>query len=203
MKVVYLMRFWPVYGGGETVTRILVNELASRSNDVTIIYLWDRNNQTTPYLNENIKTVKLNGITNLNDGDIGTRDKSNIRKQLTTIFEKENFDIIVNQWLPSREVYKAAQNTGSKVIKCHHGVVKVCSDCKYFKNKKFFYGIFGEKGGWLRVYWQRKQDYDNCDKWVFLSNSFVEDAKNYLVKLMRRSFVLLEIRYIMKSQVKQ
>ena len=38
MKVVYLMRFWPVYGGGETVTRILVNELASRSNDVTIIY---------------------------------------------------------------------------------------------------------------------------------------------------------------------
>ena len=59
MKVVYLMRFWPVYGGGETVTRILVNELSSRSNDVTIIYLWDRNNQTTPYLNENIKTVKF------------------------------------------------------------------------------------------------------------------------------------------------
>lgn len=182
MKVVYLMRFWPVYGGGETVTRILVNELSSRSNDVMIIYLWDRNNQTTPYLNENIKTVKLNGITNLNDGDIGKRDKCNIRKQLTTIFEKENFDIIVNQWLPSQEVYKAAQNTGSKVIKCHHGVVKYVPIVNTLK-QKIFYGIFGEKGGWLRVYWQRKQDYDNCDKWVFLSNSFVDDAKKLLGKV--------------------
>ena len=69
MKIVYLMRFWPVYGGGETVTRILVNELSSRSNDVMIIYLWDRNNQTTPILYENIKTVKLIGLTKLIGGE--------------------------------------------------------------------------------------------------------------------------------------
>ena len=182
MKIAYLMRFWPVYGGGETVTRILVNELATRENDVTVIYLWDRNNETNPCINENIKNIKLKGITNLNDGDIDNKERKEIFNQLSSIFKNEKFEMIVNQWLPSREVYNAAQIAKTKVIKCHHGVVKFVPIISTLR-QKIFYGILGEKGGWLRVYWQRKEDYENCDKWVFLSNSFVDDAKKLLGKV--------------------
>ena len=30
MKILFLMRFWPYFGGGETVTRLLISEFLRR-----------------------------------------------------------------------------------------------------------------------------------------------------------------------------
>lgn len=179
MKIAYLMRYWPVYGGGETVTRILVNELAERNHNVSVIYLWDRNNSTSVEINTEIKEIKLEDIKNINDGDIDKKDYKKIFKQLKKLFNNERFDIIVNQWLPSKQVYQAANDVDSKVIKCHHGAVDYVPIINTLK-QKIFYGLLGKKAGWIRVYWQRKEDYIYSDKWVFLCDSFVEDAKKLL-----------------------
>ena len=38
MKVMFLHRLWPVYGGGETVTVCLANEMVNRGIDVHVAY---------------------------------------------------------------------------------------------------------------------------------------------------------------------
>lgn len=176
MKIAYLLRFWPVYGGGETVTRALVNELADRGHDIYVIYFWNRDNNMRVELNKNVHTILLHDIINLKDGDIDRKQYPFIEKQLSKIFNDYKFDIVVNQWMPNRQVYHALAETNTKLIKCHHGVVKYVPVIKTLK-QKLFYGLLKNSGGWIRVYWQFRDDYRLSDKWVMLSNYFVEDAK--------------------------
>lgn len=36
MNIAFLLRLWPVYGGGETVTISLANEMVKRGHSITI-----------------------------------------------------------------------------------------------------------------------------------------------------------------------
>lgn len=38
MKILFLLRLWPVYGGGETVTRCLANEFVNLGHEVYIAF---------------------------------------------------------------------------------------------------------------------------------------------------------------------
>ncbi len=49
MTIAYIMRFWPVCGGGETVTAVLANELVSRGYNVHILYAYDNTSAPIPY----------------------------------------------------------------------------------------------------------------------------------------------------------
>lgn len=42
MKILFLMRFWPYFGGGETVTRLLISEFLRRGYEMYVAYWWDR-----------------------------------------------------------------------------------------------------------------------------------------------------------------
>ena len=61
MKILYLLRCWPVFGGGETVTRTLANEMCRRGHEVGVVYLWDRTNDTDIYLDKNIFSFARKG----------------------------------------------------------------------------------------------------------------------------------------------
>ena len=38
MNILYVMRYWPVYGGGETITVTLANEFVKRGHSVYVVY---------------------------------------------------------------------------------------------------------------------------------------------------------------------
>ena len=57
MNIAYVMRYWPIYGGGETITVTLANELVKRGHNVYVIYTFDKLCTPMPY--EVLKTVDI------------------------------------------------------------------------------------------------------------------------------------------------
>ncbi|KAB6160128.1 glycosyltransferase family 4 protein, partial [Bacteroides xylanisolvens] len=51
MNIAFLLRLWPVYGGGETVTISLANEMVKRGHSITIFYFKDSNAGGAGYIN--------------------------------------------------------------------------------------------------------------------------------------------------------
>lgn len=175
MKLVYLMRYWPVYGGGETVTRALVNELAARGNDVYVIYLWSRTGDMNTYTNPRVQEIHIQGLDEVHDGRILKSQYSRLRKLLNKTLREIKCDIIINQWLPTKLVRKAMNGCNAKMIKCHHGPIKFLPVITTVK-QKIFYKIFGDKAGYIRVYPEFSKDYKYSDYWVLLSEGTKEDA---------------------------
>ena len=67
------MRYWPVYGGGETITVTLANELVERGHEVHILYNFYKDCDPMPYqLDEKIVQRKMVTIENYksSDGDV-------------------------------------------------------------------------------------------------------------------------------------
>ena len=62
MNIAFLLRLWPVYGGGETVTISLANEMVKRGHSITIFYFKDSNAGGAGYINSSIKAVKISNI---------------------------------------------------------------------------------------------------------------------------------------------
>lgn len=179
MKLVYLMRYWPVFGGGETVTRTLSNEMCKRGHEVYIIYLWDRTNNTDVYVDSRIKTIKIHGITNIHDGAIKLTEYTKLQKKLKIAFNNIKPDVIIDQWLPTKQVYKALKGLDALLIKCHHGSVKHTPIIRTFK-QKLFYTIFKKSGCWLRVYPEFKKDFIYSDIWILLSEGSRKEAEKLI-----------------------
>lgn len=185
MKLLYLLRYWPVFGGGETVTRTLANEMCRRGHEVGVVYLWDRTNDTDIYLDAKIKNIKINNVVNIKDGTIPKSEYKKVSSGLKNVFVSYSPDIIINQWIPSELVWKATKGMNVKVIKCHHSIIKYVPNITTLK-QKIFYTLFGDKAGWLRVYPELRRDYIYSDKWIFLSESSKADGK-YLIKSAEES----------------
>lgn len=180
MKILFLLRYWPVFGGGETVTRTLANEMCRRGHEVGVAYLWDRTNNIEIDLDSRINNIKIENIVNIKDGTIPKSEYKKLTLGLKNTFMEYSPDIIINQWIPSELVGKAAHNMDVKIIKCHHSIIKYVPHITTLK-QKIFYTLFGDKAGWLRVYPELRSDYIYSDKWVFLSESSMKDGK-YLIK---------------------
>ncbi len=176
MKIVYLMRFWPVYGGGETVTRTLANEMNRRGHNVYVIYLWDRTNNTGVFVDPQIQEIKISGITKIGDGSLKYSEYGLLQKNLKKIFREIEPDIVIDQWLPTKQVSKALTGLRSKLIKCHHGSVKHNPVINSLK-QKIFYSVFKKSGKWIRVYPEFKKDYVYSDVWVLLSEASKKEAE--------------------------
>lgn len=62
MNILFLLRLYPVYGGGETVTLCLANEMVKRGWNVSILYFKDNIKEQLPFIDSRIKAVKIEGI---------------------------------------------------------------------------------------------------------------------------------------------
>lgn len=176
MKLVYLMRFWPVFGGGETVTRTLVNEMCKRGHEVTVIYLWDRANDTEVYVDDRVRTIRLDGISNINDGGLVRTEYYKLEQKLHAQLIWLKPDIVINQWIPTKVVAKALQGLSARMIKCHHGSIRHEPVIRTVK-QKIFYTLGGEWAKWARMYPEYKQDFVYSDKWILLSKGTYHEAR--------------------------
>lgn len=119
MNILFLLRLWPVYGGGETVTICLANEMVRRGYNCTVAYFKDNVRSALPHIDERIKTCKIDGI-DCDEFHANDDDSEKVIKYLVECVEKDAIDIIINQWWPVSYIRGVKDSCNVKVIKCLH-----------------------------------------------------------------------------------
>ena len=188
MRIAYLLRFWPNFGGGETVTRVLANEFCNRGHFVAVYYLWDRVNGVDVEVDSRITARKAIGMEPVPvDGVIRRRIFGSIQKQFREFVKNDGIEIVINQWIPSDICLKAIKGLNVKLITCNHGMIKyVPAKFKSLK-EKVFYKVFGDNAGFLRIYFKYKMGVLKSDRYVCLCQPYVDDIiRLYRVKEMQR-----------------
>ena len=139
MTVAFLLRPWPVYGGGETVTICLANEFVKRGINTFVFYTKSSpKDKPVPFIDERIKSERIDGI--VSDEDSFSFSKQEIllsRKFLQEQVEKNKINIIINQWWP----VECLVDVNVKVIKCLHTCLFMPSNYDSFS----WFGIQGLK----------------------------------------------------------
>lgn len=175
MNILFLLRLWPVYGGGETVTICLANELVKRGYQVNIAYFKDSRKTQMPFIDERVKAVQIDG----GDSDEFHCDMEMapcIREKLLEIVTSNDIDIIINQWWPIDYICDIKQNCPNvKVVKCLHTTFfKLIMDDSNLLRRlakgllKPFYSAHKKKVAVSEV----MEFLPYVDKYVFLSSAF-------------------------------
>lgn len=179
MNIAFLHRIWPSYGGGETVTKCLANEMVKRGHNIFVVYT----KKSERYDSELDTRIVQKYIPNIAYDEKSSEffvNKETARKVQSFIdnFISENaIDILINQWWPV-EFLTSLKNRGKvKIIKCLH----MDPDTKKVLN---FHGV---KGQTLKLFLplyryleKKKHLYSldkyikNSDKLVFLAPSFMD-----------------------------
>ena len=171
MRIAYIMRYWPVYGGGETITATLANELVKRGHQVHILYNYRNDVAPMPYkISDEIFETQINTVDN---------NKSNVNI-LSSYIQANNIDVMINQWGNHRLCYEAKKKTGTKLIICWH--LDVIQKVRPHGIRQNLFKILIGNNGFSK--WsenkQIQMHIDNnkySDKYVFLSKSFEDDYK--------------------------
>lgn len=104
MNVIFLHRVWPVYGGGETVTICLANEMVKRGFKVHIAYFKDSDSsKEIPFIDARIKAHRIGNIKfNELSGDffINKTDAKVASEGLISLIKQYDINIVHNQWWP-------------------------------------------------------------------------------------------------------
>lgn len=159
------MRYWPVYGGGETVTATLANEFVNYGYTVHVVYSYEHCITPMPYvINDRIRQHQMHTIDGYSKNDVD---------ELHDYIVKNHIDIMINQWGSVRLCNIARKGTACKLIMCWHQEVLT-----KFKGKASLRGNilkalhlyeWNDKRWKIKVH---KRNTDNCDKYVFLTQSF-------------------------------
>ncbi len=176
-KVVFLLRYWTVYGGGETVSIALANEMVKRGMDVSVIYLWDNSRSNMPFIDERIKAMRVNG-----------KEEENLKidNPILPVFlhdyiEKEHIDFVINQWWLAEQAYQGVKDTSAILIKCHHISVQGSWNIKVRNVESFIKYIVGPLYKWTSHKLQIKaidKFYKLSDYVSFLAPAYVEEYKS-------------------------
>lgn len=161
------MRYWPVYGGGETITVSLANELVKRGHEVYILYTHYKDCDPMPYLlDSRIKQHKLHTIENFTPNDV---------KIFHDFLDANHIDVMVNQWGATQLCDDARKGLKTKLVTCWHLDV-VRQEYPNTVKGKLLRFVLGKK-----IYQRRRfalqmrnhlVNFDLSDRYVFLSKSF-------------------------------
>jgi glycosyltransferase involved in cell wall biosynthesis len=176
-SIVFLLRYWPVYGGGETVTRILANKLTELGHNVEVFYLWEKTRADMPFINQNIKQHKISGVSPpYGEDGIKKSDYKIITGYLCKYFEESDVDIVIDQWISAKIVYNAIKGTRIKLICPHHSAVYIDPVITTVKNR-VFYAVFGLWGKHFAIWRRLYPAYKYADKFIVLAQAYLNDCK--------------------------
>lgn len=174
MKVLFTLRFFPIFGGGEAVTLRLANALSQKGYDIFILYLWEKHNGMNVIVEKKVKAIQICDIHSpINGFEIDEIDYSILKSKFVSIVNEQGIDIVINQWWPEKLIYKS---TTAKILKCHHTAILIDS-----KRKKVIEKIVGNVGYSFILKQYLKKKYKRalmmCDKFVLLSSKYIDDIK--------------------------
>lgn len=181
MNIVFLHRVWPVYGGGETVTICLANEMVKRGIGVHVAYFKDSDkSKELPFIDSRIKAhriddVKLNELSS--DFFISRQDIKMASAGLLSMINEYNIDIVHNQWWPVEFLQGVRTQTNAKIVKTLHMDVDIKKAFDFSGTKGMFLRLlyplyrFAEK---RKNIWRCNKYYKYSDKFTFLAPCFLK-----------------------------
>lgn len=120
MNILFLLRLWPVYGGGETVTITLANEFARRGINVSVAYFKDSTRADLPYIDKRVSVFRITG-TSCDEFSMPDVYVEKTVSQLSGILCQEKINIIINQWWTLDYIKKIKERFPYiKIVHCHH-----------------------------------------------------------------------------------
>lgn len=141
MNIVFLLRLWPIYGGGETVTICLANEMAKRGHAVTVFYFKDSETNELPYIDPSIKAVRIPDV-RCDEYTYDSDDGIKITIALK-LYQQNSFDFIINQWWPCLFFYlHYVSFFKAKIISVHHTALYTRSVIEGFCLKSILKRVF-------------------------------------------------------------
>jgi len=181
MNVLFLLRLWPIYGGGETVSRALANEMAKRDIRVHICF-FKENSPYSPFVDSRIQTHCIKGA--CDEFSYNESDSNFVQNQLIELIKTKKINFVINQWWPLSYISNIREKTDAKVITClHTAFCMLATDVPGLKGaiKKLFQPIYSayrlkkstsEVLSWLPY----------VDGYVFLSEQFKKQFCNCIEK---------------------
>ncbi len=171
-QIAFLLRLWPVFGGGETVTLSLANELVKRGHAVTIIYFKDNRRGELPFIDKRIQT-RLIADSGCDELKADPKKASYIKEQLVRIIREQGIEIVINQWWPVEYIEGIKKQVPVCLVKCHHTSV--------YRIDPVEGNVFRRLENKVRTYFRKRNRLNEidryvacCDKFVFLSPDFVD-----------------------------
>lgn len=176
MKVIFQHRVWPVYGGGETVTICLANEMLKRDVEVHVAYFKDSpEDKKRPYIDPRIKLHRIENVKfNEYSGDffINKKEARYVSTELIKIVNDYHIDIVHNQWWPMEFVSGIHENTSAKIVKCLHMDVDLKKAFEFTGAKRHILKMLYPAYRWIEQQKNLKRAdkyYDGSDMFVFLA----------------------------------
>ena len=174
MNITYLLKYFPVFGGGETVTIALANEMVARGHEVSIAYFEYRGREVLPFVSPAIRQILLP-----EPRDFGASTNVAALRESCQAFRTE---VVVNQWGEdlSPMCRKALGGLGIPLVVCLHVP-------PYIRNPLLGWGPADllRRVGYPFFRWiERRNSVARkarvlalCDRYVFLSERFVEQFR--------------------------
>lgn len=164
------MLYWPVYGGGETVTATLANEMVRRGHKVHISYsIYNKPHNLLYSIDERISEVVIDASKGDNEEEI-----SKMRNYIIA----NNIDILISQWSDITFCDKARKGTNCKLIRCCHVAPFMYSE-PITPLGRIFKTIFGTKAFNKHQHRIQLKSHIDCfeksDMYVFLSDAYFKE----------------------------
>lgn len=180
MKVLFLLRLWPIYGGGETVTRILANAFVERGLEVHVVFFKRTENNDNFFVDSRIVEHELRGH-NCDEYNQDLTCAGLVCSEVCSIIDLHGIDIVIDQWFPFEYIQGIKPKTNAKVIKCWHTAFHIprvftdsVADRLRLLAKPFF-----ENRARMRSVRNVDMYLPYVDKYVFLSDRFVDQYYKY------------------------
>lgn len=173
-SIAFLLRYWPYFGGGETVTRLLASEFLRRGYQVHVLYWWDSYDGRTYEDESRVYKKKIEMPGPYRDGETVTSSYHNLFLVLKEYVELNNIEIVINQWWPS-EVFE--KKIPAKIISCHHTKVIIYESSKNIL-RRLYHSIFKKtfiRKGLIRL----DGLYQKSELLVFLAASYRNEYNHY------------------------
>lgn len=176
MTILFLLRLWPVFGGGEAMTRLWANEFVKRGFNVHVLYFKHTEYGTKPFIDGRIKQHLMSGgiCDEFTKNDV--EDTYNVCKKICEIIKTESIDVVINQWLPKSFIKNIKRDTDAKVIWC----LRTMLAQPYEKPKTFKRWVKYTLFPWHyknRIKYNAVSTVEDVlplvDKYVFLSNAYL------------------------------
>lgn len=195
MNIVFLMRVWPSYGGGETVTKCLSAEFIRRGHTCHVLYFKRMENRGDS-INSDSRVIEyqINKILydeNSSEFFISKKDSNIVSQTLNQYIHKNKIDFVINQWWPVDFLKDIQKTTSAKVIKCLHMDPFTQKTITYPGLKGYFFRLIEPIYRYVELH---KHIY-SCDKYLkysdkllFLAPSFANryKEKGHLKKIHSR-----------------
>lgn len=185
MNILFLHRLWPSYGGGETVTKCLANEMIRRGHEVHVLYFKYADNEGDSIKpNDAIKASEIDDV----DFDefkkeffVSKRLSEKVCFNLIKYVKGNHIDAIINQWWPVEFHQGVREATGVKLVKCLHMDPNTKKVFEFTGLKKWCFNVIEplyRKVETAKHLYSSDKYLRNVDKYIFLAPSFLEFYRN-------------------------